>query len=164
MLTLRRQRTFATAFRNDVKTLKDVFAVWNASTASVASVEGISWSLTLAAISRAVQDATDAQGRNIMGLDVPREGIVLTMLSATFADASGWDTVDAAATGLLEDIIATTKANGKFHPWIDLNHAAPEQDVFRSYGEKNYRHLEWAAGKFDPKGVFQRLLTGPFKL
>jgi len=45
-----------------------------------------------------------------------------------------------------------------------LNYAHPDQHPLESYGADNLQHLEEASRKFDPEGVFQKLVPGGFKL
>jgi hypothetical protein len=50
------------------------------------------------------------------------------------------------------------------HPYIFQNHAFYEEDVFAGYGEQNRRRLWKIRKDVDPKGVFQKLQPGFFKL
>ena len=49
-------------------------------------------------------------------------------------------------------------------PFQYLNYAAPFQDPFASYGEKNLQLLREVSKKYDPDQVFQKLVPGGFKL
>ena len=55
------------------------------------------------------------------------------------------------------------KRRGLFVEYVYMNYASLYQDVLRGYGEENYRKLEGIASKYDPEGVFQKLVTGYFK-
>ena len=52
------------------------------------------------------------------------------------------------------------------HPWIYLNYASPDQDVFRGYNQDGYKRLQAIAREADPKGVFAKngLCSGLFKV
>jgi hypothetical protein len=50
------------------------------------------------------------------------------------------------------------------HDYIYLNYAGWFQDVFGSYGKDELKSLKKTAKKYDPKGFFQKQLTGGFKL
>lgn len=56
------------------------------------------------------------------------------------------------------------KDNGAFHPYLYMNYASEDQDVFAGYGEKNRRKLRHIQKKYDPGDVFQRLQAGYFKV
>jgi FAD/FMN-containing dehydrogenase len=45
-----------------------------------------------------------------------------------------------------------------------MNYASQFQDVVASYGKENQERLKRVARKYDPTGVFQRLVPGYFKL
>ncbi|KAI0449788.1 hypothetical protein F5B21DRAFT_493323 [Xylaria acuta] len=158
------QITFATTFKNSVQQLDDVWTAFNNSLSSVAAIEGISWSLTFEPIPTVLAAASKARGGNILGLDVPPEGLLLTLGSFTFNSEDDYRAAECAAKKLLSDIIAVGKNNGVYESWIDLNHAFRSQNPFKGYGDKNYKFLKATAEKYDPTGVFQTLMPGGFKL
>lgn len=47
---------------------------------------------------------------------------------------------------------------------IYLNYATKDQDPISSYGAANVQKLKAASRKYDPEQVFQKLVTGGFKL
>ncbi|KAI0118651.1 hypothetical protein GGR51DRAFT_497199 [Nemania sp. FL0031] len=157
------QLTFSTSFKNSVKQLEDLWTLFIDSLSDV-DVDGISWSLTLEPIPTTLAAATAERGGNILGLDVPPEGIILTLGSFTFASEELYNAKDSAVQKLLSDIIALSKSNDVFNSWIDLNHAYRSQNPFKSYGDENYDFLKATAEKYDPNGVFQTLMPGGFKL
>ncbi len=151
-------------FKNSVQQLRDVWAIYNKTLSSVANIQGISWSLTFEPIIPALAAATAARGGNVMGIDVPREGLVITLGSITFSLARDYATMDRLSEQLLCNIIAAAKKNGVYHRYIDLNHAKGSQDPFEGYGPDNHAYLKKVAKKYDPAGVFQTLMPGGFKL
>lgn len=50
------------------------------------------------------------------------------------------------------------------HPFIYINYAAAEQDVFSSYGVVNKERLVRIQRKYDPEGIFTGLQPGYFKI
>jgi hypothetical protein len=158
------QITFATTFKNSVRQLEEVWTIFNGSLSSIAAIEGVSWSLTLEPIPTTLAAATRARGGNVMGVDVPPEGLVVVLGSFTFTSADDFPTMDSLTEKLLNDIIAAAKKNRVFNSFIDLNHAKGSQNPFKGYGAKNYALLKATAKKYDPDGVFQTLMPGGFKL
>ncbi|SPQ23479.1 2c53db8c-179d-421c-a153-33655fda40b0 [Thermothielavioides terrestris] len=156
--------TFATTFENDLGMLRELWAIYTASTNSVANVSGIQWSLSLDPIVPAVVARSDANGGNVLGLRVPAHGLILAVLTATFGSAGDYEIVQAAADKLLADIMEAAKARGVFNPYVDVNHAGKSQDPLASYGLANLAFLKATALHFDPRGVFQTLMPGGFKL
>ena len=53
---------------------------------------------------------------------------------------------------------------GAHEEFTYLNYAAPSQDPLASYGDANVEFLKHVAAKYDPKGVFQSLVPGGFKI
>jgi hypothetical protein len=159
-----RQITFAVTFENDLDLLKRVFEIWNGSTTDVAAIPSIQWTISLEPIVPAIAYQSATRGGNVLGLDVPRQGLVLALLSATFNHSQEYPTVSAAAERLSNNIIRAAKAAGAYNPYIDLNHAASWQDPIASYGDGIQAFLRRTAGKYDPQGVFQRLCPGGFKV
>ena len=49
-------------------------------------------------------------------------------------------------------------------PYIYLNYADDTQDVLGGYGDANKALMAAASKKYDPKGVFQKLVPGGWKI
>ncbi|KAH8589194.1 hypothetical protein B0O99DRAFT_600145 [Bisporella sp. PMI_857] len=145
------QITFATMFENNLDMLHAAWDIYNASTGAVADVKGISWSLTLEPTVHAIT----AQSEN---------GLVWTILSATFALEADYDIVSVAANQLLAAIIAAAKARGVYRAFVDMNHAGVGQNPIASYGKENEEHIQQEAKKYDPGRIFQTLMPGGFKI
>ncbi|RHZ72755.1 hypothetical protein CDV55_105169 [Aspergillus turcosus] len=160
----RQQITFAVTFENDLDLLKQVFEIWNASTAEISAIPSIQWTISLEPIVPAIAYQGAIRGGNVLGLNVPRQGLVLALLSATFNHSQEYPIVSAAAERLSNNITSAAKAACAYNPYIDLNHAASWQDPIASYGDANREFLRRTAGKYDPRGVFQRLCPGGFKV
>lgn len=65
---------------------------------------------------------------------------------------------------VVEVSTAIAKKYGKFDPFIYINYGSPFQDPLCGYGAENVAFLKKTAKKYDPKGVFQTLMPGGFKL
>ena len=57
-----------------------------------------------------------------------------------------------------------TMSSAVHHPYIYLNYAMKDDDVFSSYGAENKQKLLSIKKKYDPDNVFGRLVSGGFKL
>lgn len=68
------------------------------------------------------------------------------------------------AKWLRDELAAFAKSIGADNEYIYLDYADADQDPLGSYGEENVRKMKVAAKKYDPKGVFQKLQPGGFKL
>lgn len=56
------------------------------------------------------------------------------------------------------------KSHGVDHPFIYMNYADKDQDVFGGYGASNKAFLEEVKRLYDPSDVFGRLQPGYFKI
>jgi len=145
--------------------LKDVWTAFNASIATVRGVQNVTWSLTLEPIVPAIALQTKAKGGNVLGLDnIPSEGLILCLLSATWVSSNDSPRMNAASDLLLSGIIQLAKRRGIYHRYVDMNHAIKSQDPIEGFGSENTAFLRKTAHQYDPNGVFQTLMPGGFKL
>ncbi|ROT42888.1 FAD binding domain protein [Sodiomyces alkalinus F11] len=158
------QLNFALTLRNKAEAIEDIWPIFENTFPTISSVQGISWALTLVSIPQTLGEKSAARGGNILGLDIPPEGLVLALLSGTFERAADYPAMSHVAKDLLAALIAKAKHHGAYHPFIDLNHAGPTQHVFHGYGHDNHKFLKATAKAYDPAGVFQKLMPGGFKL
>jgi hypothetical protein len=56
------------------------------------------------------------------------------------------------------------KEKGLYHPWIYMNYANEKQDPYAGVGEVNRKKLKEIQKKYDPKGIFDKLQPGYFKI
>ena len=85
---------------------------------------------------------------------------MLFLFFVEWADEADDAALYAAAGKLMDEVTKLTKGAGKANEWIYLNYALQSQDVLGGYGEKNLEKIKAAAEKYDPEGVFQRLVPG----
>ncbi|KJZ68455.1 hypothetical protein HIM_12157 [Hirsutella minnesotensis 3608] len=157
------QITFATTFTNSIQQLHDVWAEFERTTLKLGQASGTSLAVTFFPIVPSLIAASKARGGNVMGLEAPPEGLVMTVGSLSFT-AAEYGVMSGLADGLLSGIIEAAKRNHVHHPYIDLNHAKGSQKPFLGYGAGNYAFLKSTSQKYDPRGVFQALMPGGFKL
>lgn len=65
---------------------------------------------------------------------------------------------------LIRRFRAVAKSMHGLHRYIFQNHAFDEQDVLSSYGKENRRRMHAIRKDVDPRGIFQVLQPGYFKL
>ena len=59
---------------------------------------------------------------------------------------------------------SAARAQGKLHPFLFLNDAGTDQDVFGGYAAKKRLRLQEISRHYDPTRVLQRLKQGGFKI
>ncbi|KAI1330298.1 FAD binding domain protein [Xylariaceae sp. FL0255] len=153
------QITFAMSFENDAEMLVNAWNILNVSTPKIQDIQGSSWGLTLEPILPSMADNSTS-----LGLEIPQKGLILTICSANFDLASDYAYMSNTVQQLLDDLITAAEELGIYNRFIDMNHAMAGQNPFAGYGDANWEFLQVTAKKYDPKGVFQTLEPGGFKL
>lgn len=105
-----------------------------------------------------------AKGGNVLGLD-KIEGNALLWLCAVSVKTPEHESIvhrkASAMTKALEDYAKSISATAS---WIYVNYADPSQDALKSYGPDNLEFIRDVAAKYDPTGVFQRMVPGSFRV
>jgi hypothetical protein len=69
-----------------------------------------------------------------------------------------------AGADLVNRIREYARSIGADNPYLYLDYADVTQDPLASYGPENVEKMKAAAEKYDPFGVFQKLVPGGFKI
>ncbi len=85
-------------------------------------------------------------------------------LAVSWSDAADDALIYSTTRRVIDRSIDVAKQLGVANKYIYQNYAAKGQDVFAGYGEVNRQRLIKISEKYDPKGVFQKLQPGYFKL
>ncbi|KAI5357982.1 Putative FAD-binding domain, PCMH-type, FAD-binding, type PCMH, subdomain 1 [Septoria linicola] len=110
---------------------------------------------------------TGNRGGNALGLSPADGPLLITQLGLTWnATESAADDAAIIAQGdaLMADVKKWSERKGLAHRYIYMNYAGKSQDVFAGYGASNQAKLRRIAKKYDPQGVFQKLVPGGKKL
>lgn len=97
------------------------------------------------------------------GWRLTRRSEVILHLS-TWTSAADDDAVQAWTSRTTAALQSAARAQGKLHPFVFLNDAGPDQDVFGGYTAEKRRLLHDISRRYDPGRVLQRLKQGGFKL
>ncbi|KAF4626844.1 hypothetical protein G7Y89_g11318 [Cudoniella acicularis] len=131
--------------------------LFNASTALVASVQGVNYFLIL-------QPSPALSEQNILGLKAADGRDVLALLSISYNDSTDDSTVANAVKSFFSNLKALAANLGVDRSFIYLNYAAPFQDPISGYGAANKARLQSASLKYDSYGLLQTGVSGGFKL
>lgn len=82
----------------------------------------------------------------------------------TWSDAADDKLFTESITWQINEINKFAALVGKDIPWIYTNYADKSQDPLKGYGAENVEKIRRVARKYDPKGVFQTLMPGGFKI
>jgi hypothetical protein len=90
---------------------------------------------------------------------------VAILVSSEYVQRSDTEYLQGWINGLLNRIERQAKAAGIYYPFRYLNDAGKGQRVLQLYGNgKSFAKMKAVAAKYDPNSVFQKLLSGAFKL
>ncbi|KAI9048410.1 hypothetical protein LZ554_007246 [Drepanopeziza brunnea f. sp. 'monogermtubi'] len=152
------------SFANDAAMYRSAVDISNSYLRDFLDTPGLIWIQLFQPINTMISQASVANGSNIMGVDRNKDNIIMYQLFITWDnDSDDVDIIDA-AYACIETIKAKTVATGTDNPFIYLNYAGEFQDPLGGYGKANVAKLAQLSAKYDPDGVFQKLVPGGFKI
>ncbi len=89
---------------------------------------------------------------------------VVFILEINWSNSQDDSAITNAANALLVQIAAYTRIVEKDNDFIYLNYALDNQNPFRGYGAANLEKMRSVSKRYDPDGVWQKLVKGGFKL
>ncbi|EKD12970.1 FAD binding domain containing protein [Drepanopeziza brunnea f. sp. 'multigermtubi' MB_m1] len=152
------------SFANDAAMYKSAVDISNSYLNDFLDTPGLLWVQLFQPINTIISKASVANGGNIMGVDRNKDNIIMYQLFLTWDNDSDDEDLINAAYASIEAIKAKTVATGTDNPFIYLNYAGKFQDPLGGYGKANVAKLAQLSAKYDPNGVFQRLVPGGFKI
>lgn len=156
---------FATlSFKNDADVIKEVYAISGRLLEPVKTTKGLNWIVMFQPLPTIISEHSEARGGNIMGLDRAKGSQVLFLLFVQWDDEADDAAIQGASSKLINQVRKMTVERRKDNDWVYLNYANADQDPLGSYGAKNVEKMKRASKKYDPDGVFQKLVPGGFKL
>ncbi|KAL4882982.1 hypothetical protein BJY04DRAFT_216700 [Aspergillus karnatakaensis] len=148
---------YTTTFAHSPAVYTPIISAFTDSIPLVSSVPNMHWHITM-------QSTPALTGSNSLGLD-PKDGrLVVFMLIAYFPDQQYRDHVRKAAAQVLDSIELITKAAGVYRPFKYMGYADDTRDVIGGYGKNSVQRLQAASKRYDPDGLFQRVVPGGFKV
>lgn len=141
-----------------------VFKHWYSVVSQVDDVKGANPTLIHQAVTVPMLNNMTKYGGNTLGLDASKGPVHLLQIAFWWEDPSDDDTVYKFVNSFWDSVIAKAKDMGIYNRWVYMNYASKFQDVIAGYGEENKARLQRVAANYDPKGVYQTLQPGYFKL
>ncbi|KAI4189499.1 MAG: hypothetical protein LQ348_003782 [Seirophora lacunosa] len=159
------RQTYITAtFQNNAEIQRQIFDIFIEEMNPITKLTGALPALVNQPISKNVIALFRKNGGNALGLADAKGPLLLVNLAVQWSSAADDSQVYSATRRVIERAVAAAKKLGVHNRYIYQNYAARGQDVFAGYGEANQRRLIEISKKYDPKGVFQKLQPGYFKL
>ncbi|KAG8162337.1 hypothetical protein KVR01_008102 [Diaporthe batatas] len=153
-----------TTVKADVPTLMAAYQIYVDSLGPLKAAEGLTTSFTLQAYPKSLLEKTDPAGGNSLGIDA-QDGPLMSILILSFwQDKKDDDKIQSTFKAVIEAIDNDAATRGTAVAYKYMNYAAPFQDPIGSYGKENKARLQAASRKYDPEGLFQKGVTGGWKL
>lgn len=177
LLTLNRFKTVT--FKSDPELIKNITAIFTEEASTVITVPGLAPFFAFQPLSDNIIEHMQKNGGNVLGLKASDGPLTSTLYSPslwtllTFIVMNlnwAWTNeaddaqVFATVNRFVSRSVELAKSKGLDNPFIYMNYATLDQDVFGGYGATNVARLKGIQQKFDPTGVFKRLQPGYFKL
>lgn len=110
------------------------------------------------------KDRSKPKGGNVMGLDAVNNNALLWLLTAAVKTEEQLAIVTPYLSKLSASANAYAKGKGGNVNWVYLNYADATQNPLASYGAKNVKFMKDVAKKYDPQAIFQKKVTGAYRL
>ncbi|KAL9018438.1 MAG: hypothetical protein Q9185_004281 [Variospora sp. 1 TL-2023] len=159
-----RQTYRSVTFKNNAEIQQRVFDIFFEEMDPIKDLTGIVPALAMQPISKSVIALFSKNGGNALGLADEEGPFLIVQLAVQWSSSADDSKVYSTTQRVVERSVAAAKILGVDSKYIYQNYAAKGQDVFAGYGETNQRRLIEISKRYDPKGVFQKLQPGYFKL
>jgi FAD binding domain len=149
-------------FQNSAKMLSTFFNLSDAAVSSLPSDPQLQFSISFQPVPQEI--ISKGAGTNSLGLDSSDGDLTNVLLTVQWQNAANDNTIYATAQRLFSQATASAQSLGVYNPYLYLNYAASWQNPIASYGAASVSSLQAASKKYDPNGVFQKVVPGGFKL
>ncbi|OQE22999.1 hypothetical protein PENSTE_c009G04607 [Penicillium steckii] len=130
----------------------------------VASIPGAQPVIIYQAVTEPILKKMSKFGGNALGLDGSKGPLQIMQISCWWLNESDDEAIYKFLNSFWDKVIAQAKKEGVYDEYIYMNYASMFQDPISGYGEANKDRLKSIAKKYDPRGVYQTLQPGYFKL
>jgi hypothetical protein len=105
-----------------------------------------------------------ARGGNVLGLERYSENFIMYQSYLSWSEAKDDELFISLGRSLTEGIRRFAERKGTAVDYLYLNYADKDQDPLSSYGVDKVQFMKAVAQKYDPFGIYQKLLPGGFKI
>jgi FAD/FMN-containing dehydrogenase len=159
------RETFKTiTIKNDATLLKKIIALFTEEVNTILHIPGLMPAFAFQALPLNILSQMSKNGGNALGLSSSPDPLVIMNLNFGWNNKSDDEAVYAVTNRFIKRSAELAKETRLDHPFVYMNYATLEQDVFGGYGEVNRKRLKKVQKMYDPEGVFKKLQPGYFKL
>jgi hypothetical protein len=127
-------------------------------------VPGYVRSLSFQGFSVPALRAMQKKGGNALGLDPSSGPLFHILFYVSWADEKDDKVVMSAAQGFMAAANELAREMGREKEYMYMPYSGPYQEVVQGYGRENVERLKKVKSRFDPRGVWEKLQPGYFKL
>ncbi|KAF6833768.1 6-hydroxy-d-nicotine oxidase [Colletotrichum musicola] len=157
-----RNSFWTTSFELDAAMMQQAFEIWHEESKATASLA--TQQLQLQIFTAAEFEFAKRNGGNPTSFANQKRPLGFLNIIVMWAKAEDDKVVYATQQRIEDRVNAAAKERGLYNEFKYTNYASQFQDPFTSYGPKNKARLLEVAKAYDPDGVFQKLVSGGFKL
>ncbi|KAK5132818.1 hypothetical protein LTR08_008619 [Meristemomyces frigidus] len=152
-------------FKNDFSVMQLVQQVTLGAYNNIKNIPDLDWIYSYEPLPKLYTQQGSKHSGNVLGLNRTDSGdLILMMLSPRWKSAEYDAQMNKAAVAWVTAIQELVFLLGASDPFLFLNYADGFQDPMGSYGQANVDFMKRVATKYDPQGVFQKLVPGGFKV
>ncbi|PQE14056.1 oxidoreductase FAD-binding protein [Rutstroemia sp. NJR-2017a BBW] len=154
------------ATRSSPVLIRQMYNLHNETVSKTVSLltEAVSWSLTAEPFPTVLTQWGDRKGGNALGLHADDGPLILWLVTVFWHDPTNDDIIAKAVADFFSKIDSLAQELGLYNSYSYLNYADKTEPVIEGYGAENVAFLRAVSKKYDPQGVFQKLVPGGFKL
>jgi hypothetical protein len=105
-----------------------------------------------------------ARGGNVLGMERYSDNFIMYQSYLSWSEAKDDELFIRSGRSLTEGIRRFAERKGTAVDYLYLNYADKDQDPLSGYGIDKVQFMKAVAQKYDPFGVYQKLLPGGFKI
>ncbi|RDA83941.1 hypothetical protein CP532_3632 [Ophiocordyceps camponoti-leonardi (nom. inval.)] len=159
-----RQVTATLTISNDYDTLREI---WDASDKvynELSQKVGVQWIVQIFPQPKIQQSYSMKHGGNSLGLADVQDDQLVIWFTARWNNTGFDNMMDNAQKRFVQATEEVARKHGTLSPFLYINFAGYFQNPLCGYGPESVAHLSEVARKYDPRGVFQYLMKGGFKI
>ena len=120
--------------------------------------------LTFQALPAPPRNGTAPNSLGFSADETPEKDLIFLQIVFTFDGAEATEGLEKGLKDLIEVVEELTQEEGVYHRFKYLNFAAWFQDPLGGYRKEQKKKLREVARNYDPTGMFQKQVSGGFKL
>lgn len=158
---------FTLSFKNDARVVKKAAELHEAFVADMLKIVPAKDLVTQSLwqpVPKMFADIGVKKGGNVLGLDMVEGNSLLWLCAASVKTAEHESILHRKGAAMTAELKSYAESIDATIPWIYVNYADPSQNALKSYGEKNVKFMQEVAAKYDPHGIFQKMVPGSFRV